>query len=88
MSESSDDRAASSHTYIVTVTATYTARIDQVVSSLEASGLRINKVLGTLGQVIGHGDEELRAQLQQVEGVQSVDDEKVYRLPNPEEPLQ
>lgn len=86
MNESSPDPV--SHTYIVTVTSTYTARMDQVVSSLESSGLRINKVLGTLGQVIGHGEEQLRGQLEQVEGVQSVDEDKIYRLPSPKDPLQ
>ncbi|HAY42876.1 MAG TPA: hypothetical protein DCY59_04700 [Micrococcaceae bacterium] len=77
-----------SHTYIVTVTSTYTAQMEQVVSSLESSGLRVNKVLSTLGQVIGHGNEQLRGQLEQIEGVQSVDEDKVYRLPSPKDPLQ
>lgn len=77
-----------SHTYIVTVTATYTAQMDQVVSSLESSGLRVTKVLGTLGQVIGSAQAQLRAQLESVEGVQSVDEDKIYRLPSPTDPVQ
>lgn len=83
-----DSPDAVSHTYIVTVTATYTAQMEQVVSSLESSGLHVNKVLNTLGQVIGHGNEQLRGQLEQIEGVQSVDEDRVYRLPSPKDPLQ
>ena len=86
MNQASPDSV--SHTYIVTVTSTYTAQMEQVVSSLESSGLHVNKVLNTLGQVIGHGTEQLRGQLEQIEGVQSVDEDKVYRLPSPKDPLQ
>lgn len=88
MNPGAEHPKVSSRTLIITVTATYTSRMEQVVSSLESSGLEVQRVLGSLGQIIGQGAESQVHTFEAVEGVASVDAEQSYQLPDPQQPTQ
>lgn len=62
--------------------------LDQVADALRAQGMEIAQVLGSLGVITGRVPEDRRETLTAVEGVASVDDELIHRLPPPDAPVQ
>ncbi|WP_313811243.1 hypothetical protein [Glutamicibacter sp.] len=66
-------------TWIVTVSHTHIEQISSVVTSLEHTGLQVQQVLSTLGQVIGRAPEEKVEELKHVDGVESVDAEGQFK---------
>ena len=74
--------------YIVTVQGRYLDRIDEVAKMLASAGLDVERVLGTLGQVLGSAGEAAGTALGAVPGVQSVDRARQVRLGPPQGPIQ
>lgn len=74
--------------YIVTVQEQYLGRVQEVAKSLESAGLTIDKVLGTLGQVVGHAQDTGRSRLAGVVGVESVERELRFGIAPPESGIQ
>ena len=74
--------------YIVTVQSQYLGRVQEVTELLESAGMHVERVLGTLGQIIGRAEEDKRPTLAGVEGVQSVDPQRQFRIPPPESEIQ
>ncbi len=70
----------SQQTWIVTVSHTHIEQISTVVTSLEHTGLHVQQVLSTLGQVIGQAPEEKVEELKHVDGVESVDAERRFGI--------
>ncbi|GAA1865191.1 hypothetical protein GCM10009715_10460 [Paeniglutamicibacter psychrophenolicus] len=75
-------------TFIVTVQDAYLERIKEVTKELETAGLKIDRVLGTLGQVVGHAKDSGRNQLAGVRGVESVVPERRLGIGPPESDVQ
>ncbi len=74
--------------YIVTIQEQYLGRVQEVAKSLESAGLTIDKVLGTLGQVVGHAQDTGRSRLAGVVGVESVERELRFGIAPPESGIQ
>ncbi|GAA3321722.1 hypothetical protein [Paeniglutamicibacter sulfureus] len=74
--------------YIVTVQSQYLGRVEEVTGQLESAGMTVERVLGTLGQIIGRAEEAKRTTLAGVEGVQSVDPERRFRINPPDSDIQ
>lgn len=74
--------------YIVTVQSQYLDRVDEVASMLESAGLKVERVLGTLGQILGRAEEAKRTTLGGVEGVRSVDPARQFRINPPDSEIQ
>ncbi len=72
----------------VTVGDGHRASMDGVVQSLQARGLQVEQVLGTIGIVTGSAPADAIEALRGVEGVDSVDEQLSYRLPPPDSPVQ
>lgn len=72
----------------VTVGDDHRGSLDGVVASLRASGLQVDRVLGTLGIVTGSAPDDALDALRGVEGVASVDAQLTHRLPPPDAPVQ
>lgn len=74
--------------YIVTVQSQYLDRVQEVTEHLESAGLKVERVLGTLGQIVGRAEEAKRPTLAGVEGVQSVDPDRQFRIAPPDSEIQ
>lgn len=74
--------------FSVTVDGGHVAELDSVASALAASGMRVERVLGTLGLITGQAPADARAALLAVPGVSSVDEQLRVRLPPPDAPVQ
>lgn len=88
MDETRGTTPAQSVTFIVTLQEHYLGRVQEVTEGLEAAGLTIDKVLGTLGQVVGHGDDSGRARMAGVLGVESVVAERRFGIAPPDSGIQ
>ncbi|RAX51120.1 hypothetical protein DQ353_01710 [Arthrobacter sp. AQ5-05] len=77
-----------STTFVVTVQDAYLERVQEVAHDLEEAGLAIDRVLGTLGQVVGHAEDSGRARLAGVRGVASVVPERRFGIDPPGSGLQ
>ncbi|OIH85869.1 hypothetical protein BLJ79_03420 [Arthrobacter sp. UCD-GKA] len=77
-----------STTFIVTVQDAYLERVQEVAHDLEEAGLAIDRVLGSLGQVVGHAEDSGRARLAGVRGVASIEPERRFGIAPPESGLQ
>lgn len=75
-------------TWIVTVEERKIEVIDAVAAELGSQGLHVQSILRSLGQVCGQGSSDCRARLAAVDGVQSVDAEREFRLPPPHNDIQ
>ena len=75
-------------TFIVTVQDAYLERVQEVAHDLEEAGLAIDRVLGSLGQVVGHAEDSGRARLAGVRGVASIEPERRFGIAPPESGLQ
>jgi len=74
--------------WIVTVEEPYRARIGDVAAALESAGLRVERVLKTLGIVCGRAGGDCRVVFARVEGVASVDVERAVRIAPPDSDVQ
>ena len=72
----------------VTVGDDHRESLDGVVESLQASGMEVEQVLGTLGIVTGSAPADALDALRGVEGVASVDEQLTHQLPPPDSPIQ
>lgn len=63
--------------------------IDAVAAALEAAGLRVNEVMGSVGVITGTADDPGHlAALEALDGVDSVEVAGAYQLPPPDSPIQ
>ncbi|GAB3194631.1 hypothetical protein [Nesterenkonia suensis] len=74
--------------WIITVDAPSAARLDEVVSELQAAGLRVNRVLTSLGMINGRARPDQWEALSAVEGVVAVDREQEHRISPPDADVQ
>ncbi|WP_218221752.1 hypothetical protein [Nesterenkonia sp. Act20] len=75
--------------WIITVDDQHLETMDEVVSELEASGLVIDKVLRSLGQITGHTKEAAgAANLAGVPGVASADNSRRHQIAPPDAEVQ
>ncbi len=74
--------------FSVTVDDGHLADLDAVARALRDSGMRVDRVLGTLGLITGRAPADARASLLAVEGVTSVDEQLRFQLPPPDAPVQ
>lgn len=74
--------------WIVTVDQQRAARLDDAVADLQAAGLRVNRVLTSLGMIQGRATEQQRDALAAVDGVVSVDVEREHRISPPDADVQ
>ncbi len=88
MDEFPDRSLPPSSTFVVTVQDAYLERVQEVARELEQAGLAIDRVLGTLGQVVGHAEDAGRDRLAGVRGVESVVPERRFGIAPPESGLQ
>ena len=72
----------------VTVDRDHVAAIADVASALQATGMRVEQVLGEIGMVVGTIDADAEPSVRAVAGVQSVDRSLDFRLPPPDSPIQ
>ncbi len=72
----------------VTVDDGHRADLDAVARALRASGMQVDRVLGTLGLITGQAPADARPSLLAVEGVSSVDLQLRFQLPPPDAPVQ
>jgi hypothetical protein len=72
----------------VVVDAAHRPAIDALTHRLRAEGMQVEQVLRRLGTVTGTIPEGRLPALERIEGVASVERERRYRLPPPEEPVQ
>ena len=75
-------------TFIVTIQEPYLGRVQEVTKSLESAGLTIDRVLGSLGQVVGHAEDSGRSRFAGVAGVESVERELHFGTAPPESDVQ
>jgi hypothetical protein len=80
--------APSLATFSVTVDDGHLAEMDAVARALSASGMQVERVLGTLGLITGRAPVDARPTLLAVDGVTSVDEQLRVRLPPPDAPVQ
>lgn len=73
---------------IVTIEESHLARIQEVVDELQRSGMEVNYVLESLGQVTGVVNREDESRLQALEGVLQVDPSITFELPPPDADIQ
>lgn len=62
--------------------------IGAVADELRSRGLQVDQVLGDLGIITGSVAPGQRASLEAVDGVASVDEERTFRVPPPDSPIQ
>jgi hypothetical protein len=74
--------------YSVTVDDGHLTDVEQVARALRASGMEVDRVLGTVGVITGRAPVGARPALLAVEGVSSVDEQRRVRLPPPDAPVQ
>ncbi|WP_102158092.1 ketohydroxyglutarate aldolase [Zhihengliuella halotolerans] len=74
--------------WIVTVEEKYRAQIGDVTAALESAGLRVDRVLKTLGIVCGSAGGDCRVVFASIEGVASVDAERSIRIAPPDSDVQ
>ncbi len=74
--------------FSVTVDDGHRADLDAVAAALRDSGMRVDRVLGSLGLITGHAPADARPSLLAVEGVSSVDEQLRVQLPPPDAPVQ
>lgn len=72
----------------VTVDDGHRDEMDAVVAALTASGMQVERVLGSLGMVIGQAPSGAQSALLAVPGVASVDEQLRVQLPPPDAPVQ
>lgn len=84
--------------WVVTLDDNYLDRIDQIVAELERAGLRVERVLATIGQVAGcttvaeptQGsiEDPCRERMTVITGVLSVDAVRQFSAPSPDSDVQ
>lgn len=74
--------------WIITVDEHSAAHLDDVVAHLQAAGLRVSRVLTSLGMINGRAREDLREALAAVDGVTSVDPDQEHRISPPDAEVQ
>ena len=62
--------------------------IDEVAASLRARGMEVAQVLEGIGVITGSAPDDVRPALAAVEGVASVDEELIHRVPPPDAEIQ
>lgn len=85
-SESGD--AASLVPVVVSVSEDHLERLDEIAGRLRAHGLRVDQTLTSLGTVTGRIAPSKIVDLEGVDGVASVERERVVQLPPPDSPVQ
>ena len=88
MADTGEPELPPSTTFIVTVQDAYLERVQEVAHDLEEAGLAIDRVLGSLGQVVGHAEDSGRARLAGVRGVASIESERRFGIAPPDSGLQ
>ena len=63
-------------------------QINQVADQLRAAGLEVDQVLSTIGIVTGSIEADIMPSLSQVDGVESVEQGRTYKLAPPNSDLQ
>ncbi|GAA1175838.1 hypothetical protein GCM10009674_10710 [Nesterenkonia xinjiangensis] len=74
--------------WIITVDEKSATHLDDVVVELQAAGLRVNRVLTSLGMINGRAREDQWETLAAVDGVVSVDREQEHRISPPDADVQ
>ncbi len=74
--------------FSVTVDDGHLAELDAVARALRASGMQVERVLGTLGLITGQAPVDARPTLLSIDGVTSVDELLRVQLPPPDAPVQ
>ncbi len=64
------------------------SQINQVADQLRAAGLEVDQVLSTIGIVTGSIESENMSSLSQVDGVESVEQDRTYKLAPPNSDVQ
>jgi hypothetical protein len=72
----------------VTVRDDHLEALDDIVRGLQARGMQVDQVLGSLGIITGSAPEEALGALRSVDGVASVDEQLTHRIPPPDSPIQ
>jgi hypothetical protein len=73
---------------VVSVSDDHVHRIGDLTERLRASGLRVERVLETLGTVTGLIPRSKIADIERLDGVSSVEQERTIQLPPPDSPVQ
>ncbi|MGJ9403156.1 hypothetical protein [Arthrobacter sp. KK5.5] len=72
----------------VTVDSEHADRVEEVASHLSGAGMRVDRVLGSLGMVSGTADDACRPALDAVAGVASIDVQLEVAIAPPEDDIQ
>ncbi len=81
--------ASQSRRIIISVDVQHQQHITQVRDGLVSRGVVIEQVMGELGMITAMAPDEAHvAAAQQVEGVESVEQDRSYQLPPPDSPVQ
>jgi hypothetical protein len=80
--------AASLVPVVVSVWEDHLERLDEIAGRLRAHGLRVDQLLTSLGTVTGRIAPSKIVDLEDVDGVASVERERVVQLPPPDSPVQ
>ena len=72
----------------VTVRHDYLSDTGRIAEQLTATGMHVENVLSTLGMITGSLPEGQRAALAEIEGVESVDEDRQVVLPPPDSDIQ
>ena len=73
--------------FSVTVDDGHLAEMDAVAQALSASGMQVERVLGTLGLITGRAPVDARPTLLSIDGVTSVDELLRVQLAPPDAPV-
>ncbi|GFZ93574.1 hypothetical protein [Nesterenkonia alkaliphila] len=80
--------------WVITVAEEHRDRIGELAQELEAAGLRIDRVLNSLGQIIGgspgpaSAESSLHSRIASTAGVASVDAAQTFRIGPPDSGVQ
>jgi hypothetical protein len=73
---------------VVSVSEDHLERLDEIAERLQAHGLRVDQTLTSLGTVTGRIRPSKIVDLEGVDGVASVERERIVQLPPPDSPVQ
>ncbi len=72
----------------VVVSDDYLDRIPEVAERLRSAGMRVGRIIPSIGTIEGVVDSTDEQELKGIEGVEAVEEQRSYQLPPPESDLQ
>jgi hypothetical protein len=81
------NRAASARLNVLVADA-WLDRLSEVVKRLESAGMRVTEVIASIGAVTGSAPTDRIDSLARVSGVEAVERERVYQLPDRDSDVQ